>query len=107
MTFDVEPRYHLCQGLANRGPGEILITKPGALGWLKQVNLAGLDLRAPYYLLHLKKKPLSEHARAFLENVVKGGAVDKYSSIFHNPRELMYLSAEHAEIKIVDLPNLQ
>jgi hypothetical protein len=58
--------------------------------------------------------PASPEKEAFIsacknisKNVVKDGTVDKFSSIFHNPRELMYLSAEHAEIKIVDLPNLQ
>jgi hypothetical protein len=41
------------------------------VGWLKQGNLAGLDLRASYYLLHLKKKPLSQHARTFLKMLLK------------------------------------
>ena len=57
--------------LVERGVGvtiipEIAVSRELSAGWLKQINLEGLDLRASYYLLHLAKRPLSLHARKFL-----------------------------------------
>jgi DNA-binding transcriptional LysR family regulator len=45
---------------------EIAVRREIAAGWLKQVHFSGLDLKASYYLLHPRKRPLSRHARAFL-----------------------------------------
>ena len=44
----------------------IAVQRELAAGWLTQLHLAGLALQASYYLLHLKKRPLSKHARSFL-----------------------------------------
>ncbi len=45
---------------------EIAVRREISEGWLKQVHFDGLDLKASYYLLHPRKRPLSRHARAFL-----------------------------------------
>jgi DNA-binding transcriptional LysR family regulator len=45
---------------------EIAVRREISAGWLREIHLAGLDLRASYYLLHPRKRPLSKHARAFL-----------------------------------------
>ncbi|MFW2368898.1 MAG: LysR family transcriptional regulator [Desulforhopalus sp.] len=45
---------------------EIAVRREIAAGWLREVHLAGLDLKASYYLLHPRKRPLSKNARAFL-----------------------------------------
>ncbi len=50
---------------------EIAVSRELAGGWLKQVDLSGLDLHASYYLLHLKKRPLSRRARVFLQFLIK------------------------------------
>ena len=50
---------------------EIAVGRELAAGWLKQVNLSGLDLHASYYLLHLKKRPLSRRARVFLQLLIQ------------------------------------
>jgi len=50
---------------------EIAVGRELAGGWLKQVNLSGLDLHASYYLLHLKKRPLSRRARVFLQLLIQ------------------------------------
>ena len=46
---------------------EIAVHRELAAGWLKQVELDGLELYASYYLLHPEKRPLPRHARAFLQ----------------------------------------
>ena len=50
---------------------EIAVHREIAAGWLTPVHLSGLDLKASYYLLHLKKRPLSRHARVFLQLLIK------------------------------------
>ena len=45
---------------------EVAVKREIAAGWLKKVHLSGLDLKASYYLLYPRKRPLSKHARAFL-----------------------------------------
>lgn len=45
---------------------EVAVRREITAGWLKEVDLAGLDLKASYYLLYPRKRPLSKHARAFL-----------------------------------------
>lgn len=45
---------------------EVAVKREIAAGWLKKVRLSGLDLKASYYLLYPRKRPLSRHARAFL-----------------------------------------
>ena len=49
----------------------IAVGRELAAGWLRQVKLRGLDLKASYYLLHLKKRPLSRRARVFLQLLMK------------------------------------
>lgn len=45
---------------------EIAVRREIAAGWLREVYFAGLDLKASYYLLYPRKRPLSNHARTFL-----------------------------------------
>ncbi len=57
--------------LVERGVGvtiipEVAVKRELTAGWLKQITLTGLDLKASYYLLHLAKRPLSLHAKKFL-----------------------------------------
>jgi len=46
---------------------KIAVRREISAGWLKEVHLAQLDLKASYYLLYLRKRPLSRHARTFLQ----------------------------------------
>jgi DNA-binding transcriptional LysR family regulator len=50
---------------------QIAVSRELAGGGLKQVDFSGLDLHASYYLLHLKKRPLSRRARVFLQFLIK------------------------------------
>ncbi len=57
--------------LVERGVGvtiipEVAVKRELTAGWLKQITLTGLDLKASYYLLHQAKRPLSLHALKFL-----------------------------------------
>ena len=57
--------------LVERGVGvtiipEVAVKRELTAGWLKQIALTGLDLKASYYLLHQAKRPLSLHAKKFL-----------------------------------------
>lgn len=49
----------------------IAVGRELAAGWLKQVNWSGINPHASYYLLHLKKRPLSRRARVFLQLLIK------------------------------------
>lgn len=50
---------------------EIAVGRELAAGWLKQLNWSGINHHASYYLLHLKKRPLSRRARVFLQLLIK------------------------------------
>lgn len=54
-------------------------------GWLQEIRLEGLDLKASYYLLYPRKRPLSKHAETFLrllpETVELTNASDLLSKI--------------------------
>jgi len=45
---------------------EVAVKREIDAGWLKHVNLSSFNLKASYYLLYPRKRPLSKHARAFL-----------------------------------------
>jgi DNA-binding transcriptional LysR family regulator len=45
---------------------EIAVRRELDSGWLREVGLEGLDLKASYYLLYPRKRPLSRYATAFL-----------------------------------------
>ena len=50
---------------------EIAVSREIEAGWLKKISLRGLDLKASYYLLYPRKRPLSKHASAFLHLLPK------------------------------------
>ncbi|MBT8360048.1 MAG: hypothetical protein KJO32_03765 [Deltaproteobacteria bacterium] len=50
---------------------KIAIRREREAGWLREVRLEGLDLKASYYLLHSRKRTLSRHAEAFLRLLPK------------------------------------
>lgn len=62
--------------LVEQGVGVTIIPEKAvhrelAAGWLTQVHSSGLDLQASYYLLHLKNRPLSRHAKSFLRLLIE------------------------------------
>ena len=50
---------------------EIAVKREIEAGWLQVLQLKGLALMASYYLLYPRKRPLSKHARAFLQMLPK------------------------------------
>ena len=51
-------------------------------GWLGEVHLDGLDLKASYYLLHPRKRPLSKYAEAFLRLLPETEKLTNAAGIF-------------------------
>lgn len=66
---------------------KIAIQREREAGWLREVQLEGLDLKASYYLLNSRKRPLSRHAEAFLrllpETVKLSGITDLIGVLNH------------------------
>jgi DNA-binding transcriptional LysR family regulator len=64
---------------------EIAVRRERESGWLREIQLEGLDLKASYYLLHMRKRPLSRHAKTFLrllpETVKLSGITDLIGSL--------------------------